>query len=232
MIFSIKYGRQTVLIGSIYVSYRNHLNNLKLIPIDRKIDKANGSAKTDFSAYGYSIYLPWDKELRISENDVAKIGFTINNIGIIIKKPEELPINSYQLAKSEDIKLFNYLYADKFHSNFEFIKSSFYSRPSIWFVFKSLKEVNLLHQQQTTKVFHLGAPNNYSGSIYLYNCNDIKIFQVGDPSVSNIVRLWVYPDQNKEIEIMVISKNSNMIRQDDIDVIINSIREKDVEHNT
>ncbi len=223
IIFGIKYGRQTALLRIIYSTMGEQKALLNVMPKLRNLSPKHTNNEMVFSAFGYKMLIPWNKSPQYNNGEMAKLVYFLHEQGITVNKPEKFPLNVYQSFKeskeADDIAHFNFVFANKFQNNFDFVKSSFYSEPNLFAVFKPIEEVTLLYYQLTTKRMH------YHGGItpkhiYYFEADNCKGFQIGDPSISRIVLLWLYPDPDKEIEINIHALEVGNVKQEDIDLII------------
>jgi hypothetical protein len=102
-----------------------------------------------FNAFGYRIDVPLNKSPEFLDLDTGKGIFFIHEYGIVMRKPMDYPLNMYQhfkvSKKADDISHFKLIFENKFNNNFEFIKSSFYSKPTFLAIFKPIEETTLLY---------------------------------------------------------------------------------------
>lgn len=228
IIFGIKYGRQTTLLTIIYSTMGEQKSFLHIMPELRNLSPKHTNNPMVFNAFGYKMLIPWNKSPQYIDNEMAKIAYFLHEGMILIRKPEEAPLNMYQSFKeskeADDIAHFNLVFANKFQNNFDFVKSSFYSEPNLFAVFKPIEEVTLLYYQLTTKWLHFNTGMRIPKEIYHFETENCRGFQIGDPSLSESVTLWLWPDSDTEIEILIQGIGSGKVRQDDIDLIITTFQ--------
>lgn len=129
--------------------------------------------------------------------------------------------------KVDDVSHFNNIFENKFKNNFEYIKSSFYSKPTLFAIFKPIEETILLYYQLIDKWLYANAGQQTPEKIYYFEAKNCKGFQVGDPSSLEKVTLWLFPGPDKEIKIHIQGVELGKVKQEYIDLIITTFEEVD-----
>lgn len=231
VLFAAIYGRQTYATYLIYNRDEKQNSYLHITPKLRNLALVQVKDSIVFSAFGYKISVPSNKSPQYLDLDNEKGIFFVHEYAIIIHKPTDPPSNMYQYLKASekvnDVSHFKRIFKNKFINNFEYVKSSFYSKPTIFAIFKPIKETTLLYYQLIDKWLYAYAGQQVPKKIYYFKAKNCKGFQVGDPSSLDKVILWLFPDPDTEIKIYIQGVELGKVTQDIIDLIITTFKEAD-----
>lgn len=231
VLFVIIYGRQALTTYLIYSRGGLQEPYLHITPELRILTPTHAKDCTVFSAFGYRIDIPLNRTPQFLNLDMGKGIFFVHQYGIIIHKPTDYPSNMYQYLKAgekeDDVSHFKKILENKFDNNFDYVKSSFYSKPTLFAIFKPIEETTLLYYQLIDKWLYADAGEQTPEKIYYFEAENCKGFQIGDPSSLEKVTLWLFPDPDKEIKIHIQGVELGKVKQDYIDLIISTFKEAD-----
>lgn len=199
---------------------------LKITPISRKITANLNPNGRKIEAFGYSILVPWQKISNNTEDESSLILIFSPYCIVSISNPK-LNLNLYsdlqnRLGPQDSEHLKNYL--EIFSNKFEFSTASFNTIPDGYFAFKPFDEFLPLYCFLLNKALYISFGNEFANRIYAFETKNCKGFQIGDPSLSNRIRLYLFADQDHDLEISIAALKSQQLRQTDIDQIILSFK--------
>ncbi len=231
VLFAAIHGRQIYATYLIYSRDEKQDSYLHITPKLRNLTHVHVKDSSFFSAFGYQISVPLNKSPEFLDLDNVKGIFFVHEYGVIIHEPTDYPSNMYQYLKTsekeDDVSHFKKIFKNKFINNFEYVKSSFYSKPTIFAIFKPINETTLLYYQLIDKWLYANTGAQVPKTIYYFEAKHCKGFQVGDPSSLEKVTLWLFPNPNKEIKIYIQGVELGKVKQDYIDFIITTFKEAD-----
>jgi hypothetical protein len=233
ILFAIVYGRQTYATYLIYNRDEKQKAYLDLTPESRNLNPSQVQDRTVLNAFGYQIDLPLKQSPRFIDLEGGKGLFFIHEYGIVIYKPLDFPVNMYQHLKASekagDVSHFKSVFKNKFKNNFEFVKSAFYSKPTLLAIFRPIEETTLLYYQLSDKLLYADTAEQIPARIYYFEAAHCKGFQIGDPSLTKTVTLWLFPDRDREIKVHIQGIEVGKIKQEDIDLIITTFKEANID---
>jgi hypothetical protein len=137
------------------------------------------------------------------------------------------PFERYREGKqAEDAAHFRALFFGRFSNNFDFVRQSMYTIPSLRLIFASVEDALLRHYQLHTKRYYVRTSLQGAARIYYFESTACKGFQIGDPASGRHVRLWLFPNNEEVVEIGVHAKGKKKLMQGDIDHIITTFGKK------
>jgi len=205
---------------------------LSLIPIYRTIEETGAGTETIFLGFGYKMILPWDNHTTKHHLDYCAYIVSPKEWLVVIENPRDsIGTTTFQQFRSE--AWFDYLFYDIPQNNqFEFVKSILKANPAdlnkihdqgqIYY-----KKVQLIIASLLKPLFMPGHTerDDYVDSIYYFTLPNVKGFQIGKPEKDKITRLVLYPEDNKEIHIIVYEGENGHVTQDHIDFMIRNFEQ-------
>jgi hypothetical protein len=181
------------------------------------------------NAFGYSIQVPWQEIANRTEDKSSLILIFSPNCVVTISNPT-LNLNLYsdfhnRFGPQDSSRLKKFL--EKFSSKFEFTMASFNASSEDFFLFKPPNEFLALYCFLLNKSMYISFGNEFATRIYAFQTGNCKGFQFGDPGLSKRIRLYLFADDDHDLEISISALEFAQLKQTDIDKIIISFK-KDV----
>ncbi len=228
------FGRQAVTYIAIKKAYKNRYSFLQIIPEQLEIDKSIDIRGYDFFAYGYKVKVPFKSNPDFFINSSMKTGtsFDSNGFSVVFHRPNASPLKTHtelliDAGLLNDVEQFEKLINEKYNSFYAFVRSSFDSTPSVFSVLFSNKNSKLLLYKQTTKYSHV-LLRHTDKRIYFFETSNCKGFQVGELKNEKNVTLWLYPNDEIEIQLDIIAAKGNLSQIDIGMIILSFSREGDI----
>lgn len=176
----------------------------------------------EYSDYGFeniTFKLPW-KEVKKGGNDQILSLSTTDGKRVIVMPSSQIPssVKSFTNSKPEELKKLQSIFGiNTLSSDYEFEKAMLFSSPKQVSLLDSSEKATAIMILSTLKgvLTFLGTPEN---GIYIYEVNDLRAFQLGDPLKGNIVSVKFYDSKDKPHEFGF--KN---LTQEEIDFILYSV---------
>ena len=127
-----------------------------------------------------------------------------------------------RLGPQDSKHLKNFL--EKFSNKFEFTAASFSASPEDYFIFRSYSEFLPLYCFLLNKIMYISFGNEFAARIYAFQTRSYKGFQIGDPALNKRIRLYLFADDDHDLEISISALEFDQLKQTDIDKIIASFK--------
>ena len=177
-------------------------------------------------AFGYSIMVPWQAIASKTEDESSLNLIFSPNCVVSISNPN-LNLNLYsdfqnRFGPQDSNRLKNFL--EKFSNKFEFTMASFKASSEDYFLFKPYNEFLALYCFLLNKITYISFGNKFATRIYAFQTGYCKGFQIGDPGISKRIRLYLFADDDHDLEISISAFELDQLKQTDIDKVIVSFK--------
>ena len=102
--------------------------------------------------------------------------------------------------------------------------ASFNASSEDYFIFRSYNEFLPLYCYLLNKITYISFGNEFARRIYAFQTGNCKGFQIGDPDLSKRIRLYLFADDDHDLEISISALELDQLKQTDIDKIIVSFK--------
>ena len=199
---------------------------LKTTLTTREIAENFNPKGSKLKAFGYSIQVPWQEILNKTEDQSSLNLIFSPNYVLSISNPN-LNLNLYsdfqnRFGPQDSTRLKYFL--EKFSNKFEFTMASFNSSSEDYFIFRSYNEFLPLYCFLLNKIMYISFGNEFTHRIYAFQTQNCKGFQIGDPAVNQRIRLYLFADDDHDLEISIAALELDQLKQTDIDQIIVSFK--------
>ena len=243
---AVSYSFREYWLGSfiIYaVSSAEDRNNLTAKPEKYELIKTQTEQCVAHTAYGYKMCLPWDDVQYQNTDDLISLIKFDRKAAIVIYNPDiegnlrsDLIENFFEYDSNKAFSSFklNNKYFEDFKSiadttleanSYTFFEKTLNSTFENYSFFTNFKEVypQMMLLMSKIRVCRL-SPGIYSDKILSFHINKLKGFQINFPEKNEISfhYLYIFPNDNENIKLTVVG-GKNIIRQNDIDLLIKSI---------
>ena len=205
--------------------------SLNVVPEKRIISKITFDQSTTFSAYGYSIAIPWTKNIKTMRNDAVSIIYSVSNFLVGVENPKNFDWTNEHYDNLKKNGLVD-VFQDK-----DFPKDT-YSLASAalnitYDEFINETHLNFVAQKfyfLSMKLLYVGGKSDHSKvplHIYSFKTNSLKGYQIGNIERTRLVELYVFCDNNVQLKLNIAKNpeaNNSKVNQDHIDFILNSIK--------
>jgi hypothetical protein len=177
-------------------------------------------------AFGYSVQVPWQEIASKTEDESSLNLIFIPNCIVTISNPKlnlNLYSNSHNRFGPQDSMRLKY-FLEKFSNKFEFTMASLNASSKDYFLFKPYSEFLPLYCFLLNKIMYLSFGSEFATRIYAFQTRNCKGFQIGDPILSKRVRLYLFADDDHDLEISISALEFDQLKQTDIDKIIVSFK--------
>lgn len=207
---------------------------LNIVPEERKISGINYNKSKNFKAYGYSIAIPWDHNLKTLRNDVVSVIYSTSKFAVSLGNPVN---EDWMSGFEEDIKkndLLDYipneiLSKDKYHIVTNALNSTykdFIQEPYLDTAAKKyfLLNIKFLFVAGSSRLIESPQP------IYAFQISSLRGYQVGRIEKMNFIEIYAFTQDNVQLKIDITRDPENsgfVMTQDHVDFIIKSIKKID-----
>jgi hypothetical protein len=158
------------------------------------------------------------------EYELASVIMFGSNQLLIVHKPNS-NVNVYtefsKLNESLQVeRLKPYFNIRDYKSNFEFISASLHATFDRYSIFSSYGEVVPLFFLLMNKRQYLSIGTYDAKRIYFSQTDNCKAIQIGDPDFTKSIELYLYADDNQELEVIIVAGDYGKVAQQDIDYIV------------
>ena len=221
------YGPSAYLYYSFFDSEQRQALKTTLTP--KEIIENFDSNGRKVKAFGYSIQVPW-QEIANKTEDESSLNLIFSPNWVVTISNPKLNLNLYsdfqnRFGPQDSSLLKNFL--EKFSNKFEFTMAYFNASSEDYFLFKPSNEFLPLYCFLLNKIMYISFGNEFATRIYTFQTRNCKGFQIGDPGLSKRIRLYLFADDNHDLEISISALEFDQLKQTDIDKIIVSFK-KDV----
>ena len=102
--------------------------------------------------------------------------------------------------------------------------ASFNASSKDYFLFTPYNEFLPLYCFLLNKIMYISFGNEFARRIYAFQTGNCKGFQIGDPELSKRIRLYLFADDDHDLEISISAFELDQLKQTDIDKIIVSFK--------
>ena len=229
VLFVAVFGKQIYISIIAKKIYADKTSFLSIVPEKRELSEQVIIEGYDLNAFDINLKIPFKQSPELSQTETEIIASSVDQFGftVVLNKPRPDPFRRHlsQLVDSKIIQNYDQSLKDlkqNYKSYFDFVYASFVSTPNKELFFSAIQKSDIHLYQQATKYSHV-IFDHTAEKIYYFVTGYCKVFQVGDPDLDGVVTLWIYPDNNKEIEINIITRKGNL-KQKEIENIIASLR--------
>jgi hypothetical protein len=204
---------------------------LNIVPEKRNISRITFNGWTAFQAYGYSIAIPWDKNLKTLRNDAVSVIYSTNKFLVGLENPK---IESWMSEFDENLKKKGLMdcFPDKKLSKEKYsIVSTVLNNTYDDFIKETYLDLAAKkHFLLTIKWNYVAESSRLIANpqpIYSFEINSIRGYQVGSIERTHFIDIYVFTNDNVQLKIIIKRDSENndfIITQDHIDFIINSIK--------
>ena len=200
---------------------------LKTTPTTRQIIENYDPKGRKVKAFGYSIQVPW-YEISTKTEDEGSLSLIFSPNRVLSISNPKLNLNLYSDFRNrfgpQDSQNLRYFLA-KFSNKFEFTVASFSASSDDYTIFKSYNEFLPLYCFLLNKIMYISSGKEFATRIYAFETGNCKGFQIGDPATNKRIRLYLFADDDHDLEISISALELNQLYQTDIDQIILSFKQ-------
>lgn len=205
--------------------------HLELSPVDRSLSFPDVEKTKAFDAYGYRINLPWQIECETIRNEYVSGIYAPGKVVFMFDNPDNSTNSDMfmnMLDDLEEISAYRNDYKDyiKSKSNYDLVTAA------LNFTSDSISPDDSLYKKIIAMTL-LGIKGMYliesdkidviSDPIYHFQTDTIKGYQVGDTIRGRCVRIALFPDDNEELNILIMIAEGFKVTQSDIDFVIQNV---------
>jgi hypothetical protein len=212
--------------GARYVSLHQFRSKpfLRLVPQERVVGPQDLYPGTLFSAYGYSMQLPWmGVASRILTSSLSGLVFQSGQIFQVRNPAMVIDWRSELTRPGNDVvfdKLMTAFGSNCCETNYAIVEQILHASPKQLHFLQSAQQSIAISILLTYKSAYVSAD---TFEVIAFRSRRAKGFQLGSPALSKSVRLVIFPKDGSELW-MDISSSPIALRQQEIDRIIASFR--------
>ena len=211
--------------------FNTHEYHLELSPVDRSLSLPDVEKIQAFDAYGYRIYLPWQIECETIRNEYVSGMYAPGKVVFMFDNPDNSTNSAMFLTMLDDldeIAAYRNDYKDyiKSKSNYDLVTAALYFTADSISPDDSLSKKIIAMTLLGIKGMYLNESEKLgviSDPIYHFHTDKIKGYQVGDTIRGRCVRIALFPDDNEELNILIMIAEGFKVSQSDIDFVIQNV---------